>query len=318
MEWLREHNRGQADERKVGFYGLDVYSLWDSLYAVMGYIQKTNPAALPAARKAFRCFEPYGEDVQDYARATLWVPASCEDEAVKLLAELRRHLPQYGNDGNESHFNAEQNALIVKNAEHYYRTMVHGGPESWNVRDRHMVESLDRLMRFHGPTAKCIVWEHNTHVGDARFTDMADDDMFNVGQLVREGHFRDGVAIVGFGSYQGSVIAGDEWDAPAEEMRVPPGRADSWEEVLHRAGAQDKLLIFSDATDQDKLADWRGHRAIGVVFHPEYEALGNYVPTRLPRRYDAFLYIDRTQALRPIRVREVDEAEAPETFPTGV
>src|SRR5204863_9633735 len=159
---------------------------------------------------------------------------------INLVAELRRSAKHFPDDGRESHFNAEQNALVVKNAEHYYRTMVHGGPESWNIRDRHMTETLERLIRLHGPQAKAIVWEHNTHIGDARFTDMADDGMVNVGQLVREQHGGEGVVLVGFGSYQGSVIAGRHWEAPMQRMRVPPAQEDSWENVLHQAGEGNK------------------------------------------------------------------------------
>src|SRR5262249_52606906 len=196
-----------------------------------------------------------------------WVPTSCEDEVVELLRALRTRGPARRGDGPESHFEAEQNALVIKNAEAYYRAMVRGGPDSWNVRDRHMIETLDRLVRFHGPRCKAIVWEHNTHIGDARHTDMAADGMMNVGQLVREGHAAEGVVLVGFSSYHGSVIAGAEWEAPWERMIEPDAREDSWEDVLHRAGAADKLLLFSG--DQ-RSAGWlepRGHRAIGVVYH---------------------------------------------------
>jgi len=317
-EWLRAHNDGVADDRKVGFYGLDVYSLWDSMYAVIGYLQKNDPSALPAARRAFRCFEPYGEDAQDYARATAWVSASCADEVSALLTELRRKGPSNRDGEREARFAAEQNGLVVKNAEAYYRTMIQGGPESWNLRDAHMGETLDRLVRFHGDRAKAIVWEHNTHIGDARHTDMADDGMFNVGQLARERHAGEGVVLVGFGSYEGTVIAGDEWDAPMEVMRVPPARPGSWEDVLHTAGADDKLLIFSDRDAVRPLSEWVGHRAIGVVYHPERERYGNYVPTVVPRRYDAFLYIDRTKALRPLHLRARTGEEVPETYPSGV
>jgi erythromycin esterase-like protein len=192
LEWLRRHNDGLPEAEKVGFYGLDVYSLWGSLYQVLGYLGRHDAKALPAARSAFRCFERYGEDAQEYARATRWVDESCEDEVVALLSELRRSVLDHPGDGREAHFNAEQNGLVVQNAERYYRTMVRGGPESWNVRDRHMVETLERLMRHHGSEARAIVWEHNTHVGDARFTDMAGDGMANVGQLVRERHGAEG------------------------------------------------------------------------------------------------------------------------------
>src|SRR5262249_12021220 len=163
------------------------------------------------------------------------------------------------------------------------RAMVRGGPESWNIRDRHMAQTLERLMIHHGPDARGIVWEHNTHIGDARFTDMAEDGMVNVGQLVRERHERDGVVLVGFGSHRGSVIAAREWEAPMERMPVPIARAGSWEDVLHQAGVTNQLLIFTGGESREMLAS-RGHRAIGVVYHPEYEQYGNFVPTVLPRR----------------------------------
>ena len=317
--WLRRHNDRVPEEKKAGFYGLDVYSLWDSLYQVLGYLGRYAPAALPAARRAFRCFEPYGEDVQEYARATRWIDASCESEAIALLSELRRAPASHPHDGREARFNAEQNALVVKNAEHYYRTMVQGGPESWNIRDRHMTQTLERLMRHHGPESKAIVWAHNTHIGDARFTDMADDGMVNIGQLVREGHAGDGVVLVGFGSHRGTVIAGEEWEAPMQRMPVPPGRPGSWEDVLHRAGAEDRLLLVDEARRNDEFLEERGHRAIGVVYHPEYERYGNYVPTVLPRRYDVFLFLDETRALKPLHeVTARKEGEVPETYPSGV
>jgi erythromycin esterase-like protein len=320
VKWLRSHNDRLPVEKRIGFHGLDVYSLWESLYLVLGYLAKHLPQGLPEARRAFQCFEPYGEDVQEYARATRWVDASCEDEVVALLADLRRLAEIPPHDGPEAHFNAEQNALVVKNAERYYRTMVRGGPESWNIRDRHMTETLERLMRHHGPSAKGIVWEHNTHVGDARHTDMADDGMVNVGQLVRERHSAEGVAIVGFGSFRGSVIAGVEWEAPMQRMTLPPARTGSWEEVMHSVGAEDRLLLLDGAARANEaMLEPRGHRAVGVVYRSAYERFGNYVPTILPLRYDAFLYFDESQALRPLKqVKPRAEGEVPETYPSGV
>ena len=317
VEWMRRHNHGLPDENKVGFYGLDVYSLWESLYAIVSYLQRVNPSALPAAYKAFRCFQPYGEDVQEYARATRFVPTSCAEEVVALLAQMRAKAKPYRADGREGYFQAEQNALVLKNAESYYRAMVRGGPDSWNIRDRHMTETLERLIVHHGPGAKGIVWEHNTHIGDARYTDMAEDNMVTIGQLVREGHERSDVVLVGFGSHRGSVVAGNRWDAPMQTMRVPPARAGSWEDVLHQTGAEDKLLLMPEARRDDPLLDKRGHRAIGVVYHPEYEHLGNYVPTVLPRWYDAFLYLDETHALHPLHIIQT-QREVPETYPSGV
>jgi len=315
--WLHKHNEGLDDQRKVGFFGLDVYSLWESLYALMGYLRRSGTEALPAARRALQCFEPYGEDAQRYARATALVPTSCEDEVVRLLREMRARKDPDRNGGYDDFFTAEQNALVVKNAESYYRAMVQGGPESWNIRDRHMTETLERLMEHHGPNAKAIVWEHNTHIGDARATDMADDGMVNVGQLVREHHASNEVFLVGFGSYQGSVIAAPEWEAPMEKMDVPPSQEGSWEDVVHRAAARNKLLLLDDTQVADAFFEERGHRAIGVVYHPDFEQFGNYVPTVLPRRYDAFCYLDETRALHPLHLHPALE-KVPETFPWGV
>ena len=177
--------------------------------------------------------------------------------------------------------------------------MVGGGAESWNLRDRHMADTLDRLMRHYGPDAKAIIWEHNTHIGDARYTSMANEGMYNVGQLVRQEHGPDGVVLVGFGSHEGTVVAGRSWGAPMEVMEVPPARPGSWEHALHLMEAQDRLLLFRPPVDAgDALAVPRGHRAIGVVYQPEFE-WGNYVPTVLPLRYDAFLYLERTAGAPP-------------------
>lgn len=315
--WMRDHNARLPDERKVGFYGLDVYSLWDSLHEVMGFLRKRDPDAFATARRALKCFEPYGEDAQEYARATVLVPDSCQDEVVELLGTVRAAAERADGDGRDGAFVAEQNALVVKNAEAYYRAMVRSDESSWNVRDRHMAETLDRLLAHHGPGARAVVWEHNTHIGDARYTDMADDGMVNIGQLARDRYGEGETVLVGFGSYRGTVIAGRYWDAPWQEVTVPPAREGSWEEVLHRASAEDKLFVFRQPPPAE-MADWRGHRAIGVVYRPQYEHLGNYVPTVLPRRYDAFLYVDETRALRPLsRSAGTDEEEVPETYPSG-
>lgn len=322
VEYLRQHNESLPEDRRVGFYGLDVYSLWDSMHRVLEYLDQSDGHAAAAARRAFECFEPFGEDVQEYARAAQWLPRACEDDVVRLLGELRRHTPPPDETDGEAFFNAEQNALVAKNAEHYYRMMVRGDAASWNVRDRHMVETLNRLADRHGPNSKAIVWEHNTHIGDARYTDMAADGMVNVGQLVREEHAGEGVRLVGFSSYQGSVIAGSAWGAEMQKTRVPPARDGSWEQILHEAEPSDKLLLF-DVAGEDRrfagpLAEERGHRAIGVVYHPDYERYGNYVPTILPLRYDALLYLDRTRALHPLHYPGKFDHEVPETYPTGM
>ena len=315
-EWLRRHNEGLPERERVGFYGLDVYSLWASLQGVIGYLERVDPDVVEIARRAYRCFEPYGENAQEYARATAFVPTSCEDEVVSLLSELRRKIPEYPDDP-EARFDAEQNTLVVRGAEAYYRAMVHGGASSWNVRDRHMAETLERLMRHYGPESKAVVWEHNTHIGDARFTDMANSGMVNIGQLLRERRGEEDVVLVGFGSHRGGVIAATGWGAPMQGMRVPPAREGSWEDVLHRASEENKLLISTDLAEEDGFFEPLGHRAIGVVYDPARERYGNYVLTVLPRRYDAFVYLDETRALQPLYVRPREDGEPPETFPSG-
>ena len=315
-EWLRDHNRYRPPERQVGFYGLDVYSLWDSMYAVIRYLEAIDPELARGARAAYRCFEPYAEDVQEYARATALVPTSCEREAVAVLAALRDKAEEFGHDGRDAFFNAEQNALVARNAELYYRTMVRGGPTSWNVRDTHMMETLERLMKHHGPEAKSIVWEHNTHVGDARFTDMALAGMVNVGQLVRQAHDENDVVLVGFGTHRGIVIAGEEWGAPMRRMRVPPAREGSFEHALHHSEVGDALFLFDGSVDG--LDEPIGHRAIGVVYDPHNERWGNYVPTIVPRRYDAFLYFEQTDGVDALHMPVLVDGEPPETYPSGM
>lgn len=318
VRWLRAHNERSLDDRMVGFYGLDVYSLWESMDSVIEYLGKVDPDAVAGARQAYSCFEPYNEDAQEYARATAIVPTSCQAEAVAALVALRAKAGEYRAEGPDKYFEAEQNALVAKNAELYYRTMVRGGPTSWNVRDHHMAETLDRLMQHHDPYAKAIVWEHNTHVGDARFTDMARAGMVNVGQLARQNHAKDGVCLVGFGTYKGSVIAGREWGAPMERMRVPEARAGSYEAAMHEALDGDSMLIFrNDQHSLPAMREPRGHRAIGVVYDPRTESWGNYVPTALPQRYDAFIFIDETKAVDPLHLKLVNDGEIPETFPSG-
>jgi erythromycin esterase-like protein len=318
-DWMRRHNAQLPADQQAGFYGLDVYSLWESMTALMGYLEDNVPDALETARRAYLCFEPYGEDAQAYARSTALVPSGCEDEVVQLLSEVREQVQKYEDDP-EAALNAEQNAWVTAEAEHYYRTMVQGGGASWNVRDYHMADTLTRLLDHHsaerGEPAKAIVWEHNTHIGDARYTDMASNGMVNVGQIARERYAAEGVVLVGFGSYQGSVIAGQEWGAPMARMRVPKGIEGSWESVLHEAFGGNRLLLMDRLEQVEGATEWRGHRAIGVVYHPDFER-GNYVPTVLPQRYDAFLYLDQTSALHPLYIYPREEGP-PETYPWGV
>ena len=317
-EWLQKHNTGLAANQKVGFYGLDVYSLWESMESIMQYLRKTDVVALKAAEEAFRCFEPYRkEEGSSYARALQFVPELCQNEVVDLLKEVQKRLPQYNSDY-ENVFSVEQNALISVNAEKYYRAMIQGGPHSWNVRDRHMADTLERLLKFHGKNSRAIVWEHNTHIGDARATDMADEGMYNVGELARMEHHEKGVVLVGFGSYSGTVIAGKSWGATTQKMKLPEAKQQSLEQLFHMAGKTNRLLITDDIMNNDVFMENHiGHRAVGVVYNPAYEQYGNYVPTILPLRYDAFIHIDETKALYPLHIKP-DGHQIPETYPFGV
>lgn len=316
-EWLNNHNKTLHYQQRIGFYGLDVYSLWDSLYAVREYLQKVDPQALQKAEEAFQCFEPYKNDEgTSYAYASKMVPDLCQDEVISLLQEIQRKLPQYDSD-EEMVFSTEQNALIAVNAEKYYRAMISGGPQSWNVRDSHMEETLERLLKFHGPNSKAIIWEHNTHIGDSRATDMTDEGMYNIGELVRTRYPQNEVALVGFGSYEGTVIAGSNWGASMKVMDLPEARDGSWEYLLHEAGNSNKLLFMNDIKGLPFFNKKIGHRAVGVVYRPHYESYGNYVPSILPLRYDAFIYIDKTSALHPLHLEPYSH-QMPDTYPFGM
>lgn len=303
VKWLREHNASLAPEQRVGFYGLDVYSLWESMESIINHLRETNSPELESALKAFTCFEPHGREGQRYGMSAAFFSETCEKEVMNLLQELqakRKALPKA--EGKEAALSDEINALVAVNAEKYYREMVRGGPESWNTRDEHMIETLERIMEFHGEGAKGIVWEHNTHIGDARATDMAEDGMVNVGQLARESWGDHEVFAIGFGCYKGTVIAGDAWGAPAEIMQVPEAIEDSWEELMHSAMGMDAVLIFNQKPEDILFYETIGHRAIGVVYHPQYERRGNYVPSIMADRYDAFIHIEETRALKPLQV----------------
>jgi erythromycin esterase len=312
-EWLKKYNSKFAANNKVGFYGLDVYSLWESLEAVTTYLEKTDPIILKSAKRAMECFEPHNvREGFSYADRTYGLSSSCEQEVQKLLANIRRNMSRYNTD-HEAVFSAEQNALIAVNAERYYQVMMRGGESSWNIRDTHMTETLNRLMSYYGKNAKVIVWEHNTHIGDARATDMQKAGLINVGQLVREQHDLEGVIRVGFGSYEGGVLASYHWGGEMVKMNLPKAKPESWEHLLHEAGNYNKLLLTKNI---QKLQSPIGHRAVGVVYDPKSE-FGNYVPSKIPNRYEAFIFLDKTQSLHSLHIKP-NSLQMPETYPWGV
>ncbi|MFQ3174670.1 MAG: erythromycin esterase, partial [Flavobacterium sp.] len=267
---------------------------------------------------AMECFEPYSQDEgQSYARASAIVPVLCEKEILTMLTEIRKNAPNYNSDA-ENVMSTEQNAYIARNAEKYYRAMIKRGSASWNIRDEHMVSTIERLVKFHGKESKVIVWEHNTHIGDARATDMTSEGMVNVGQLLREKYAIDGIIAIGFGSYKGSVVAGRNWGDDMRKIKVPEAAEGSWEHKFHIASNGDnRLLLMNNIRKEKCLSDYIPHRAIGVVYNPEYERYGNYVPTILPKRYDAFVYIDKTTALHPLHIKP-DGRQIPATYPFGM
>jgi erythromycin esterase-like protein len=300
-EWLRTYNSNRQLLERVGFYGLDIYSLWESMERVVQYLRNIDPQAAEEVEETYACFSPYGGDVNSYAHSAAFIPTACEPAVVKALQLVRQVAPLYADDY-EAGFDAEQNARIVVNAERYYRTMVRADAASWNIRDSHMAETISDLMQHYGPNAKGIIWAHNTHVGDARYTNMIDSGMINIGQLIREEHTENDTVLIGFGSYEGSLIAGRYWDEPMEIMDAPPARNGTWEALMHHAQPHDKLIISDEVTTHEAFWQIKDQRAIGTVYNPQREQ-SNYVPTLLPQRYDAFIYLDKTTALKPLATK---------------
>ena len=328
VEWLRDYNSSlPVGATKVGFYGLDLYSLYTSIESVLGYLDKIDPAAAKRARYRYSCFEHFAEDTQAYGyAANFGITESCERDVIEQLVELRRRAAEYANrDGRiaqDEFFFAEQNARLVLNAERYYRSMFRGRVESWNLRDRHMAETLDALvthLNSQGQPAKVAVWEHNSHLGDARATYMAGYGELNVGQLVRE-HYGPEAVLIGFTTYTGTVTAASDWGGPAERKRVRPALGNSYEASFHDVDAPNFLLPLRDTGPaSNAVRDPRLERAIGVIYMPQNERQSHYFEARLSDQFDAVVHFDETQALEPLeRFALWETGEPPETFPTGV
>ncbi len=324
--WLREHNDELDASEKVGFYGLDLYSLHASIEAVLQYLEKTDPEAAKRARYRYACFEHFGEDPQAYGyAASFGLSPNCEREVIEQLLEMRdRRRDLLKRDGlavEDELFEAEQNARVVKNAEEYYRAMFLGRVSSWNLRDTHMADTLDALLAHLDPRvgkAKVVVWAHNSHVGDARATQMGEAGELNIGQLARERHPGE-ARLIGFSTYHGTVTAASDWGGPAERKRIRPALPGSYEELFHQAGTPAFLLVLRDLGEAGALREPRLQRAIGVIYLPETERASHYFHARLPEQFDAILHIDKTRALEPLeRTSEWERGELPETYPVGV
>lgn len=323
--WLRTHNddlgRGLP---RVGFYGLDLYSLHASMEAVLAYLDKVDPVAAERARARYACFDHYRAGTQAYGFGSgLGLGPSCEREVIAQLIELRQSAAEYalrdGRIAEDDYFYAERNAELVKNAEQYYRTMYVGEVSSWNLRDGHMTETLEALVTHLGTrvtTPKLVVWAHNSHLGDARATEMGHRGEWNVGQLMRERHGAD-VVSVGFTTYDGTVTAASNWDAPAERKRVRPALRGSYEALFHDVGPQ-RFLITLDDDRVASLREPREERAIGVIYRPETERTSHYFAAVLPAQFDVLIHLDHTRAVEPMeRTAYWEAGEAPETFPSG-
>lgn len=298
-KWLKANNSGKSRAEQVSFYGLDVYGLWESLDEVHEYLKQTDPETAKLAQAVLDCFAPYKRNEQAYLSATSSSSENCADELASLLQGVQNKVTS-GSIQNEDALNALQNVMVAVNGERYYRAAARSSITSWNIRDKHMTETINRLLEHHGPDTKIIIWEHNTHVGDARATDMANVGMVNVGQLVREQHGENTTYIIGLGTYSGTVIAAQSWGSQFQVMKVPNAQRNSWEWVLHRQDPLNKIIFLDRLQQNASFMKRIGHRAIGVVYDPNAES-GNYVPSVLPQRYDAFIFIDKTKALKPLQ-----------------
>lgn len=325
--WLRSRNEKQSgEEAKAGFYGIDLYSLHASMEAVLGYLDKVDPDAAKRARYRYSCFEHFGEDAQSYGHAASFdLRYSCEDEVINQLVELRRRAAEYANrDGfvaRDEYFFAEQNARLVKNAEEYYRQMFRGRVSSWNLRDRHMAETLFALaahLESEKQSGKIVVWAHNSHLGDARATYMGEQGEWNVGQLVREKYAGEAV-LIGFTTYTGTVTAADNWDEPAQRKKVRPGMKDSYELLFHETEMPRFFLNLREAETKELLKKTLLERAIGVIYRPETERVSHYFNARLSEQFDGIIHFDETRALEPLdKAPTRTHEDAPETYPEGI
>jgi erythromycin esterase-like protein len=306
--WLRAHNdKIRLTEKKIGFYGLDLYSLYNSMEAVLAYLYKIDPEAAQRARYRYSCFDQFNENTQAYGyAASFGLAQSCESEVVGQLVELRNRAVEYASrDGRvaaDEFFFAEQNARLVKNAEEYYRSMFRERESSWNLRDRHMADTLEHLAGFlagQGQRAKIVVWEHNSHLGDARATEMGQRGEINVGQLARE-RYKEQAVLIGFTTYHGTVMAASDWDAPAEWKRVRPALPGSYEELFHAVGSRRFFLNLRDSRLKVLHKPRRLERAIGVVYRPETERVSHYFHGDLPAQFDGILHFDETRAVEPL------------------
>ena len=325
LRWLRGHNAERPLPARVGFYGLDLYSLHRSIACVVEYLEKVDPQAASLARQRYGCFDIFGQDPQTYGyAASARLAPSCEDPVVRQLMHLQRSAAEYAQrDGHiaaDEYFVAEQNARVIRDAEAYYRAMFRGGAESWNLRDRHMMTTLDALLEYAGRTGRprrAVVWAHNSHLGDARATGLARSGELNLGQLVRQ-QYAEAACLIGMTTHAGDVTAARSWDAAAELRLVQPSLRGSYERLFHDTGIPMFMVRLATPALRRALETPRLERAIGVIYKPETERTSHYFEATLPDQFDLVVHVDQTRALEPLEKWSRHEVDLPETYPTGV
>jgi protein-L-isoaspartate(D-aspartate) O-methyltransferase len=305
--------------RRVGFHGLDLYSLFASIEAVLRYLDGVDPPTAKLARQRYGCLSPWEQDPAVYGRAALSGQyRTCEEPVTRMLRDMLERRIEYAARDGESLLDAVQNARLVANAERYYRVMYYGQADSWNLRDRHMFDTLDLLLRYHGPEARAVVWEHNSHVGNAAATEMSARGELNVGQLCRE-RFGNDAFLLGFGTDHGTVAAADDWGGPMRHMAVRPAHAKSYEWLFHEAGVPALLLPVGRLARpevREELGPPRLERAIGVIYRPETELQSHYFQAVLPDQFDEYVWFDETEAVHALPAPPA--AGVPDTYPFGV
>jgi protein-L-isoaspartate(D-aspartate) O-methyltransferase len=320
VEWLRERNRAIPEpEQRVGFYGLDLYSMYGSIGVVVDYLDRVDPAAARLARARYACLTPWSASPAAYGHAAVSGRArGCENEVVAVLVDLVARRLEYARMDGRRFFDAAQNARLIANAERYYRVMYRGSVASWNLRDQHMFDTLAALLALHGPDGRVVVWAHNSHIGDAAATEMGAKGEHNIGLLCRRA-FGAEAYLVGFGTDHGTVAAAADWDQPMEVMAVRPAHADSYERVCHESGVPAFLLGLAEPARvevREELLPPRLERAIGVVYRPETEMASHYFGASLPRQFDEYVWFDRTEAVTPLLGPAAPGL--PETYPFGL
>ncbi|MFL6736390.1 MAG: erythromycin esterase family protein [Sphingomonas sp.] len=325
VRWLRQHNQDRADQRMCGFYGLDLYNLGASMSAVIDFLEQEEPELAALAHRRYGCLDPWAEDPALYGRhALLEGYARCEVGVIQMLKDLlQKQVDCFGSECDEW-LDAAANARLVKDAEAYYRVMYHGSAESWNLRDQHMFDTLNMILDAKGPDSKAIVWAHNSHIGNAAFTDMGmRRSELNIGQLVKD-KFDGRARLVGFGTHTGTVAAADDWDMPMRIKRVQPSLPESHERMAHDSGVERFLLDLREGEIERELREGltepRLERFIGVIYRPETERYSHYSEAILAKQFDGYVWIDETTAVTPLggELRAGDHREMEDTYPFGL